>query len=346
MEINNPIENERRKLGTTAGGSTYMITLPKNWIEELGLEKGANVSLVRAGRGIYLATEVSAQDYDSSTKLVIREGELREAIGRSLISRYIAGFDIIEIEGDFSTEQRELIRQTAQRLIGAEILQETGTFVLIRMLRDPHMLSVDQLLQYIQENAEEMLKDAPLALIENDIELAGGIIQRDERVDRFFLFLSRQLYGSFRDPLGEVEQNISRVDFFNTHTIARQLERVADHAVKIARACQALADEDLAIPSTFAKRFKESSISVQNVLHQAIESFKDLNESEAHDALSLTPPIEKLIEEMDRELLDLDNSHLAFHLGIVLDSIGRVKDYAANIAEVSLNAESLQRAYR
>lgn len=335
---------EKRTLGTTAGGSTYMITLPKGWIDDLGLEKGENVTLVRVGGGIYLSIANSSKKAETSTKLVINTADLSEEIGRSLISRYIAGFDIIEIEGDFTTEQRELLRQTAQRLIGAEILQETGNYVLIRMLRDPHMLSVEQLLQYIQENAEEMLKDAPQALLMADTEKAGGVIQRDERVDRFFLFLSRQLYGSFRDPLGEIEQKISRVDFFNRHTIARQLERVADHAVKIAYACQALAEEQLSVPQGFAERFERCSAAVQTLLQQAIRSFKDLNEEEAHQALSLAPPIEELIEEMDLLLLGLENPHLAFHLGIVVDSIGRVKDYAANIAEISLNAESLQRS--
>ena len=333
---------ERRTLGTTAGGSTFMITLPKGWIDDLGLEKGENVTLVRVGGGIYLSTSGSTEKTETSTELNIEATSEIEPVGRALISRYIAGFDIIEIKGEISVDQRDHIRQTVQRLIGAEILQETGDYILIRMLRDPHMLSVDQLLQYIQENAEGMLKDAPQALLEMDGEKAGGVIQRDERVDRFFLFLSRQLYSSFRNPLGEVEQQISRVDFFNTHTIARQLERVADHAVKIASATQELLKEELEIPTELRDAIRETVDSVQNLLNKAISAFKDLNEAQAHNALETAAPIEKLIEKMDLELLNLSEPHLAYHLGIVVDSIGRVKDYAANIAEVALNSESLQ----
>ena len=168
---------EQRTLGTTAGGSTYMITLPKGWVDELGLEKGESVTLVRVGGGIYLSVAPSSEKSESSTELVIESTSEIEPVGRALISRYIAGFDMIEIKGEISVDQRDHIRQTVQRLIGAEILQETGDYILIRMLRDPHMLSVDQLLQYILENAEGMLKDAPQALLEMDGEKAGGVIQ-------------------------------------------------------------------------------------------------------------------------------------------------------------------------
>ncbi|MBI1730899.1 phosphate uptake regulator PhoU [Candidatus Acetothermia bacterium] len=344
IEKNPMYTQERRTLGTTAGGSTFMVTLPKAWIEELALQKGESVTLVRVGGGIYLSVPKPTGKGESSTQIQIEASSDREAVGRAIISRYIAGFDVIEIEGQISVEQREFIRSTVERLIGAEILQEKSDYVLIRMLRDPHMLSVSQLLQYIEENAEGMLKDAPQALLDEDSEKAGGIIQRDDRVDRFFLFLSRQLYASFRNPLGEIEQQISRVDFFNMHNVARQLERVADHAVKIAKTTKSLAEEELEVPQEFKATFAKSSEAVRELLTQAVRSFKDLNKAEADGALALTPSIEKLLNEMDRKLLRLSNPHLAFHLGIVVDSIGRVKDYAANIAEVALNAEALQQA--
>jgi phosphate uptake regulator len=72
-----------------------------------------------------------------------------------------------------------------------------------------------------------------------------------------------------------------------------------------------------------------------------MRAFLDLNGEEAHRALGVLPQVERLVEETDRQLQPLDDPHLAYHLGIAIDSIGRVKDYAANIAEVALNAEAL-----
>lgn len=335
------LAQERRTLGTTAGGGTYMITLPKGWVEELKLRKGEVLTLVRVDSGIYLCPAREGERPAARTQLQVEEGLQGEALARALISRYIAGFDIIEVAGKISAEQREAVRHTARRLIGAEILQETADFFLIHTLRDPQVLSVPQLLAYIYENAESMLKDAPDALLEGDLEKARGVIQRDERVDRFFLVLSRQLYAALRDPLAEVERGISRSDFFNIHTVARQLERVADHAVKIAQAAQALIEEQRSLLGELADALAEAKEASQQLIAQAMRAFVDLNEEEAHRALAVLPRVERLVEEVDRQLQALDDPHLAYHLGIAVDSIGRVKDYAANIAEVALNAEAL-----
>ena len=335
---------ERRRLGTTAGGGTYMITLPKDWVEALGLRKGESVTLVWVDEGIYLKPEARGgrgASRATHTRLVVEKGR-GEELERALISRYIAGFDVIEVVGPLSVEQREGVRRTVQRLIGAEILQETSDYMLIHTLRDPQVLSPPQLLAYIHENVEAMLQDAPAALLEGDLDRALSVIQRDDRVDRFFLLLSRQLYAVLRDPLGEVERGISRVEFFNLHTVARQLERVADHAVKIAQAAQALHQEERTIPPALGEAITETQDAVRRVLHEAFGAFVKLNGAQAHRILEAIPQVERRVEEIDRRLLQLDDPHLAYHIGIVVDSLGRVKDYATNIAELALNAEALQ----
>ena len=336
------LDRERRTLGTTAGGSTYMITLPKRWVEDLHLEKGEELSLVRIEPGIYVSAHRDREASKARTTLEL-DGPLRDAaLSRAIISQYVAGHDIIEVTGSVDNEQREIIRDTVQRLIGAEILQETADFVLLQTLRDPQVLSAPQLLDYIRENAESMITDAPRSLLEGDLERAQGVIQRDERVDRFFLLLSRQLYAALRDPLAEVERGVSRVEFFNTHTVARQLERIADHAVKIAQSAEALILEDRVVPSDVADDLHRTEGMVRELLDQVLGAFLELDVAKSQKALVALPEIEAAISQIDRELLDLDDSHLAFHLGIVVDSIGRVKDYAANVAELALNAEALQ----
>lgn len=337
---------EKRRLGTTAGGGTYMITLPKDWVEALGLTKGESLTLVWVAQGIYLKPEARGGSEREGSKaaharLAVGEGR-GEELERALISRYIAGFDVIEIVGPLSVEQREGVRRTVQRLIGAEILQETSDYMLIHTLRDPQVLSPPQLLEYIHENVEAMLQDAPAALLEGDLDRAVSVVQRDDRVDRFFLLLSRQLYAVLRDPLGEVERGISRIEFFNLHTVARQLERVADHAVKIAQAAQALHQERRAVPPPLGEAITETRDAVRRVLHEAFHAFVERDGGQAHRILEAIPGVERRVEEIDRRLLQLDDPHLAYHIGIVVDSLGRVKDYATNIAELALNAEALQ----
>lgn len=332
------LAQEQRILGTTAGGNTYMITLPKPWIAQLGLKKGDALTLVQIGSGIYFYPAHERKSTTARTQLKVEERFSGEALTRALISLYIAGFDAIDVEGNFTEERRQAIRHTAQRLIG-EILQETGEKIVVQALRDPQVLSVRELLKYIYDNAEEMLKEAANALLEGNKRKAARVIQQDERVDRFFLRLSRQLYAALRDPLAEVERAISRVDFFNIHMVARQLERVADHAVKIAREAQALMEQERKLPAELATGIATVQDEVQRLLAQAMRAFTHLDGKEAHEALGTLNSIERLVNKLDGRVLDLKDPHLA----IVVDSFSRVKDYAANIAEVALNAEALKR---
>jgi len=319
-----------------------MLTLPKAWVEHFKLEKGHQLTLSLVGRGVYLNLDKTEDAPSKSTKLHIDEALQGEALVRTLISRYIAGFNVLEISGAITAEQREDIRQTVQRLIGAEILQETGEFTLIHILRDPHVLSVNQLLDYISENVAGMLRDIPGCLRADQGERALSVIQRDERVDRFFLLMSRRLYAALRNPLAEVAHKISRVNFFNTHNVARQLERVADHAVKIAQVAQALLEEHIKVPQEMQDLVQKTSQEAEAFLRQVMKAFLDFDAAAAHQALATKPKLEKHITQLDKQVLDLNNSYLAYHLGIAVDSIGRVKDYAANIAEVALNAAALQ----
>ncbi len=333
---------EKRSLGTTAGGSTYMITLPKEWVTEHKLQKGDILTLNRVGAGVYLELAAETPEGASETRLEVPAELQGDPLSRALISRYIAGFGVIHVTGELSVEQREVVRQTVQRLIGAEILQETGTFLLIHVLRDPQVLSVSQLLEYIRENVIGMLADIRDALLGSDAAHAVGIIQRDERVDRFFLLMSRRLYAALRDPLAEVKQRITRMDFFNTHTVARQLERVADHAVKMAQAAETLIADERAFPEALAPDFERANADAQDVLKRALDAFVELDEAQAHHALERLSAASRSVRSFDRKLVELKDPQLAYHLGIVADSIGRVKDYAANIAELALNARALR----
>ena len=362
---------ERRRLGTTAGGGTYMITLPKDWVEALGLRKGDSVELVWAEGGIYLRGRGAEEGHPARRMRLQVSSELSgPALARTLISLYIAGADVIEVEGPFTEGQRRAIGETARRLIG-EILQETRERVLIQTLRDPQIHSADQLVRFVYANAQEMLAEAVEALRKGDAEQARRVIARDERVDRFFLRLSRQLYAALReptplaavaprpapgpwpgaDPLEEgtgspkdgSEAASSRVELFNVHTVARQLERVADHAVKIAQAAEQLLAERLPVPPFLEGEIAGTHEAVRALLERAFRAFSERHGRGAHEALEAVSELERGLEALDRRLLGLENPHLAYYLGIVVDSLGRVKDYAVNIAEVALNAEALRR---
>ncbi len=73
-----------------------------------------------------------------------------------------------------------------------------------------------------------MLRDALTSFLEEDLELAKGIIQRDKEVDRLnkenFRLLSRGMSGENREASTQIE----------TIFISKSIERIADHAKNLA----------------------------------------------------------------------------------------------------------------
>lgn len=97
----------------------------------------------------------------------------------------------------------------------------------IRILRHPQVKPyVD--LPRMTELAEGMVRDSLNALVRSDLDLANSVCQRDDQVDR----LRDQL---FRELLTYMMEN-SAVVFpsFELILVAKNIERIADHAVNIA----------------------------------------------------------------------------------------------------------------
>jgi phosphate transport system protein len=76
--------------------------------------------------------------------------------------------------------------------------------------------------------AQEMLRDSITAFVEGDSELAIEIIARDKSVDSINKQLERELTGY----MVENPKSITRA--LNLMTVARAIERMADHATNIA----------------------------------------------------------------------------------------------------------------
>jgi phosphate transport system protein len=78
------------------------------------------------------------------------------------------------------------------------------------------------------EIAEKMVRDALEALVNRDVALANRVLEQEERVDAFRDQIFRVLLTYMMADPGTIERAIALI------LIARNLERVGDHATNIA----------------------------------------------------------------------------------------------------------------
>jgi phosphate uptake regulator len=319
---------DSRKVQITGGG-TYFVTLPKEWANRMGIERGVELSLVENKTGSLLLVPEGIRS-KNHIRLSIG-GKDRLWIERAVISCYVTGFDVIEIDGArIAPEQRGAVREIAQSLVGLEIMDETQDRIVLHCLVSMRDFTVEATLRRILAISRAMLHDAVQAVVTRDLDLAKDVIDRDTEADRLTLVLSRELGLLLRDLLLEEEIGMSRILFHEYHSAAKILERVGDHAVKISQFVLSL-DEDL--PKAVCEEIRSLYEVASGVIAQSIEAF-------------MTPDLDladKVLQERGRTASWEQRAQRAREradvqgLATVFDSLLRVRDYAFNIAENALN---------
>ncbi len=321
---------ETRRVQIT-GGATFMVTLPKEWAEAQKLHAGAEVELHPHEPDLLILRP--HRDSQPTRGVLALNAKTGDALMRAFISMYVAGFDIIEVRGERITpEQRQTIRKITQALIGPEIMEESRDSIIIHNLLNLSELSAPKTLERIFLMVRDMFLDAVRAAADHDAELAHDIMARDEDVDRLYLMLHRQFRIVLRDLLAEEALGISRVKLFDIYTVARQLERIADHAVKIARVTTLIE----APPPKVAEALRKMGETVASLLEESVEAFRLPNPDLAGQAIAKASGVEERLMKAVKLLWGLDPQEAQL-IGIAFDSIGRVKDYSVNIAETALN---------
>jgi len=325
---------ESRKVQVT-GGSTYTVSIPKDWATENGVSAGSVVEFHAEEDLLLLVPSTEAERSEGVVDVSGLESD--QGLVRSIMTMYVGGFDVIRVEtSETSPDRRRLLREVAQGLVGMEIVEETGSHVVMQDLLDPSELSVRDALTRMRLVSLAMLTDAAEALLEGDDDLAGSVVARDDEVDRLWYMISRVFRTVLRDPTAATKFGIPRETVFDYHTGARQLERIGDHAVKIAgvaeevsppaepqaRALAGLVDPAVTVPE----------VATDALLSDDVEEVRRLA-AEAHDTGTA---VEATARDVDEQIRELNDPQRARRLGLVVDSLSRAGDYGVNVAETAL----------
>ena len=192
-------QGETRKIQFT-GKSSYIVSLPKQWIMELGLKQGDQIRMVRKGAStleLYPPKfETRLQKKEDAT-IEIGIEEKASTIVRKLISLYFLGYKTINVKpksGRFNPNQRTAIKDAVKKmLMGSEIISDFTGGITIQVLVNLLELSVDGAFKRMIHLTKSMSNDAILAVKENNLELAQEVINTDDEVDRFGFYIIRQL---------------------------------------------------------------------------------------------------------------------------------------------------------
>lgn len=327
---------ESRKVQVT-GKSTYIVSLPKKWVEAVKIRRGEQIELIEQDDlSLLLMPKSIAKEKAKDVEIKISPKDYPDSIIRKVISFYLIGYNLIRIttKDRFTPEQREKLKDfIRKKLVGAEIIADSKNEVALQTLLNYSELSVENALRRMSVITTSMHRDAMSALGENDHELARTIIQTDDEVDRFSFYIIRLLKYAVGDSrvLKEIGLKTAR-DCLGYRLILKSVERAADHATSIARNVMTMKPID----SRLFKKISAMSDFAISIFDESINSLFAKDYKLADEILMRKEAIETYDEEASKEMV-LADSETRSTLRLIRESIRRLAEYGSDIAEIVLN---------
>jgi phosphate uptake regulator len=323
---------ETRKVQVT-GGSTYTVSLPKDWATANDVSSGTTVEFHSEDDLLLLTPK--REEGRTQGELDI-SGLEDEELRRAVMTMYVSGFDVITLSTDRMTaQQRRTVRDATQGLVGLEVIEEMPDKMVLQDLLDSSELSIENAVTRMHLVSLTMLEDAVEALLTDDDQLANDVVERDDDVDRLWFMTSRVFRTVLRNPTAANEIGFPRETIYDLQSSARQLERIADHATKIAE----LSLEVGEIPGTAAEPIRALHEEAARIPEMAMDALLTDDGDEAveraTEARLNIETVDEMARAVDAEIHEFD-PQLAQVLGLVVDSLSRTGDYGNNIAESAL----------
>jgi phosphate uptake regulator len=338
-------QEETRKIQLT-GKSTYIVSLPKKWATSMSLESGSELVISRQGDTSLLLTprELARPTKLGEATITVVHGDDLNGIARKIVALYLVGYNSIRIktkDDRITSVQRSFIKDLSRRkLVGTEIVSDSPNEMILQILLSYPELSVESALRRMCFIASSMHEDVMQALGELNKELGRDVMALDDEVDRFGFYIIRQLKGAVQSERVLNEIGLSNPkDCLGYRVIVKSVERIADHAVKIAENALLL---DSRIDDSVYRKISEMSSLARSVFDDSIKSlFKgdyQLADRVVAKAETIAPMEDEAIKLVAKKMGAIEMSSVR----MIMESIRRTAEYSSDIAEIVLNLNANQ----
>lgn len=323
-----------RKVQKT-GGSTFIVSLPKEWATEHGIEAGDSLALVPQQDGSISVSPRGEPEPESREREIPAGNRAIDRVSRELIASYLAGYDSLEVTSPnaLDTDVRDGVRDLTRKAIGPEIVDESGSSITVEDLLDPAHLPIRKGVRRMYFITRSMHHDAMDALESGDEELARDVLGRDDDVDRLFWMVSKQYNLVLRDVREGEKIGVTPGEGLDYVLVARTLERIADHAARIAGSGLEIGADSI---EPLHEELRAGSETAVEVLEEAFDAFYAADTDQANTAIARTEPLERRYEDLLEQGVRLSGRE-AVHFAYILESLFRTGSYATDIAEVAIN---------
>ncbi|MFP3985139.1 MAG: PhoU domain-containing protein [Candidatus Bathyarchaeia archaeon] len=324
---------ELRKIQRTHSG-TFFVSLPKDWAERVGLDKGAVLAISESVDGLLCLDP----QYDAERKLLSVVLKPSTYLDREIVGKYLLGYDVIRVEAkaSISPEERALIKKASSRLVGLEIVEEDYACIVLQCLLEPAVFPPEKILKREYNIVSGMHRDAVRAFLEGDVHLAKNVVARDDEVNRLYFLLVRILRTIVQNPSLSKKLEVRSIDCLDHRMCASLVETMGDRAVEIA--CKALALMDTKISKEISQSIGKFHSMVFEAQEKAVKAFLGHDVVSAEEVRDERKKMENMLHEIESAAKEQSTEIVPLILAAT-SSIYRIFDHSVDIADLVMPKE-------
>jgi len=167
------------------GKSSFVVSLPKKWLDRYHLRKGDVLFMNQEGDKLIIAPEEKEEVKEERRILLNTSNKTLSRLKREIRASYVHHYDYITLEGkNLSADSNEIIK-TAQDLVALEVMEHSGTRIVLKdflNFRDLHIADYFRKLDITIRSMFADLKDVKFADYTN-------VVGRRSSVVRLYLFI-------------------------------------------------------------------------------------------------------------------------------------------------------------
>jgi len=346
-----------RRVQCTGRGS-YIISLPKEWVEDIGLKRGSEIAFnIQPDQTLALVPrkimEKEGRDDGNKPKeycVNIDPKEPTQSTLRMIRALYAIGADIIRIHfknsPDTPKNKNEIKNLARDHFLGSEIIEETADEITLQILIKHSEFPIEKAVRRMAIVALAANRDAIAAFKDRSNSLFDSVISAHNDVNRLGLYIVRQLkHGIERNLYRELGFRTPK-EFLLYRIAVNDIESIAQNAVNIiinlGSLLKLIENETLFIKDPVDEEIYNQLVYFSTQAHQLYDdSIKALFKRDYKDAEKLISKREAIIP-LENELIMLMSSkkldpNIGSVLRLIFDSSRRIMDYSRSMAELTLN---------
>jgi phosphate uptake regulator len=210
------------------GRGTFIVSLPREWVERIGLSRGSSLLMVDGGSSLLLKPPKLISVYEKVVR--VKRGYERLSV-KEVLASYLLGYDVIRVVCDdgFDPDGRKIVKDVCRRLIGLEIVGEDSSSITFQCIVDPEKLDVEKTFDRLRFLVYTLQEDVARTISEDPSRIYM-LTDRDDEIDRLYFLLVR-LLRSPTDTAGVAIPFSRRLDL---RVAGLLLENIADRFTKLA----------------------------------------------------------------------------------------------------------------